>query len=37
MFWMRKVSGEEVRSTYKWSTKDPPLPIRMATLANVRL
>jgi len=25
MLWMRGVTGEDVRSTYEWLGKDPPL------------
>jgi len=24
MLWMRRVTGEDIRSTYKWLSKDPP-------------
>jgi len=24
MLWIRKVTGEDIRSTYKWLSKDPP-------------
>jgi len=26
MLWMRKVTGEDIRSTYEWLSKDPPFP-----------
>jgi hypothetical protein len=24
MLWIRKVTGEDIRSTFKWLSKDPP-------------
>ena len=36
MLWMRKVTGEDVRSAFLWLSKDPPSPHSFVHVQKVR-